>query len=233
MLTILPLLPNYEYGVTRILSCLTNQLYLCRVSLFADVNFTKSVSADEPIILFAAERILTYYLTKRHTSDKSEESTSRIDVIGDFTGDMMPWTEPVLMSSKQEEEKKSFYWVIPSLFCEISFLSHYCHTIESESMKLKKNLATLKFRIFQFIDSLFKMDLEYACDTILNAWDFWYENKFYTDFLEIKPNFCKNLYAVLSANKIEILSIMITKRITNLHVSGAVWYFMNLISVVM
>ncbi len=197
MLAILPLFPNYEESVTQILSCLTHQLYLYRVSLFADESVSKVLSTDEPIILFAAERILTYYLTKRNSSAKSEESTKTVsipDILVEFgVGNMMPWTETFVQTTNPEEERKTIYWIVPSLFCEIIFLSNYCLMAQTKSIKLKKNLANLKFRIIKLIESLFKMDVEYACDTILNAWDFWYENKFYTDFLEVLF-LCSNVY---------------------------------------
>jgi hypothetical protein len=189
MLATLPLFTNYEDSVTQILSCLTHQLYLYRVSLFADNSESKVLTSDEPIILFAAERILTYYLTKRNARGKTEESTKTMnfpDLMVEFSiGNMMPWTEKFVKASKHEDEKKTIYWIIPSLFCEIIFLSHYCQMAQIKSIKLKKNLGNLRFRIIKIIESLFKMDMEYACDTILNAWDFWYENKFYTDFLKV------------------------------------------------
>lgn len=217
MLTILPLHPEHENCITSILSCLANQLCLYRVSLFVKKKVPNVLSIDIPLVVFAAERILAYYLTKKHAMKGENDEVFKTGFIGyvaDSIGDnILPWTEYASGTPNHDDDTQSIDNVVPAIFCEILFVFHYCLLKETNSVKLKKNLATLKFRIIKFFESFFKLDAHYTCDIILNSWDLWYDNKFYTDALDvlfcfliifrsniISPGHCILFYQIATSN---------------------------------
>ena len=196
VLTVLPLHPDYQYAITKLLSCICTQLHLSRSPLFRKENIPQNLPPDLPILVFAAERILAYYITKQKSSKgrvQTDDRTVNVGYVADPSGglvsDMFSWTESIPSKFQTAEANTSMQYIVPMIVCELSFLFHYCSTVDIQDIKIKNNMSTLRYRIIKFFESIFKLESDYACDSIMTAWDLCFENTIFMDIIEVKRVF--------------------------------------------
>ena len=188
-LILLPFFPDYESTTSKLLSCISHQFYLFRTSLSKKGNHHKNPPSDIHILIFATERILAYYLTKRKSRKGLVESKNSMinigftsDPSGGLVYDSYSWTEP--HDGKTKDVEQSIFMITVSIVSDISLLSHFISIFESNNPDILKNIAAIKFRSQKVFDTCFKIDIDYICDGIMGAWDLMFEN--YNENLEVR-----------------------------------------------